>query len=115
VQNTAGVPVTLSVWAVCPDTSGEDDAYITFYYGSTVPTSDAARAMCVNAISEGADGYNAYSSPESGTSNWCPGLTKANGGGLPLSACQKAVVFVQPYSMTSTSYLPPPQIRFKPE
>jgi hypothetical protein len=115
VQNTAGVTVTLSAWAACPDTTGEDDAFLTFYSGSTIPANDAARAMCTNAVSEGADGYNGYASPESGTSSWCPGLTKANGGGMTLSACQKAVVFIQPYSMTNTSYLPPPQLKLKPE
>jgi hypothetical protein len=116
VQNTAGVPVTLSAWAVCPDASAQDDAVMTFYHQGSAPADDASRKQCWDIASEGDYGAaGTYPSPESGTSHWCPGLTKANGGGIGLAACDRAVVFIQPYSMTSASYLPPPQIRFKAE
>ena len=46
---------------------------------------------------------------------YCPGLTKANGGGLALGVCEKAVVRIQPYSMTDPTFTPPPQIRMRPE
>ncbi len=116
VQNTAGVPVTLSAWAVCPDVSGQDDAVLTFYHQGSPPTTDTQRQQCWDIVSEGDYGAaGTFPSPESGTSHWCPGLTKANGGGIGLSACDRAVVFIQPYSMTSSAYLPPPQIKFKAE
>ena len=56
-----------------------------------------------------------YSSPESGASSWCPGLTKANGGGITLAVCEKAVVHIQAWSSTSASYTAPPTVRVKPE
>ena len=116
VQNTAGVPVTLSAWAVCPDVTGQDDAVLTFYHQGTPPTTDTQRQQCWDIVSEGDYGAaGTFPSPDSGTSHWCPGLTKANGGGIGLSACDRAVVFIQPYSMTNASYLPPPQIRFRAE
>lgn len=118
VQNTAGVPVTLSAWAVCSydAASGrQDDAFLTFYRRSTRPVSDAERQACTGFVSEGASGGNGYSSPESNGSNWCPGLTKANLAGLSLGVCEKAVVHIQPYSNTSTSYTPPPSIKLRPE
>lgn len=116
VQNTSGVPITLSAWAVCPDVSGQDDATLTFYHQGSPPTNDTQRQQCWDIVSEGDYGAaGTYPSPESGTSHWCPGLTKTNGGGIGLTACDRAVVFIQPYSMTSSSYLPPPQIRFKAE
>jgi len=116
VQNTAGVPVTLSTWAVCPDVSGQDDATLTYYHQGSPPTTDTQREQCWDIVSEGDYGAaGTYPSPESGSSHWCPGLTKTNGGGIGLNACDRAVVFIQPYSMTNSSYLPPPQIRFKAE
>jgi hypothetical protein len=34
---------------------------------------------------------------------------------MSLAACEKAVVYIQPYNSASTVYTPPPQIRFAPE
>jgi hypothetical protein len=68
-------------------------------------------------VSEGALGTAGnYTSPDANGSNWCPGLTKANGSGLTLAACEKAVVQITPYSTgTGTSFPAPTQIRFLPE
>jgi hypothetical protein len=114
VQNTAGAPVTLSAWAVCTASGKQDDAFLTFYRRPTKPANDTERLACAFQIAEGIAVSN-YSSPESGASSWCPGLTKANGGGLTLAACEKAVVHIQPYDNTSVSYPPPPTVRLKPE
>lgn len=115
VQNTAGTTITLSAWADCTASGKQDDAYLTFYKRPTVPASDAERLACAFTIAEGINGFGGYSSPDRGVSNWCPGLTKANGGGLALAACEKAVVHIQPWSYTSATYTPPPTIKFKAE
>lgn len=115
VQNTAGVPVTLSAWADCTASGANDDAFLTFYKRPTLPANDAERLGCTNVVSEGLDGTGGYSSPDRGASEWCPGLTKANGGGLVLAACEKAVVHIQPYSMASATFPPPPAVKVKPE
>jgi hypothetical protein len=114
VQNTAGTTVTLSAWADCTADGKEDDAFLTFYRRPTVPANDGERLACTGVISEGLSTSN-YSSPESGASSWCPGLTKANGGGISLLACEKAVVHIQPYSLTSATFPPPPLVRVKAE
>ncbi|MEA2746268.1 MAG: hypothetical protein QOI41_411 [Myxococcales bacterium] len=115
VQNTAGVGVTLSAWAVCTASGQNDDAYLTVYRRPTPPANDQERLACTGQISEGIAWGAGYSSPESGASQWCPGLTKANGGGLTLGVCEKVVVHMQPFSTTSTLYPPPPSLRLKPE
>ena len=115
VQNTAGVGVTLSAWAVCTADGQQDDAYLTYYRRPTPPATDNERLACTGQISEGVSFGTGYSSPEAGASQWCPGLTKANGGGITLSVCEKVVVHVQPYSMTSATYTAPPQVKVKPE
>jgi hypothetical protein len=115
VQNTTGAPVTLSAWAVCQNTAGiEDDAYLAFYRRPTIPANDTERLACIGHIAEGI-AVSGYSSPESGSSNWCPGLTKANGGGLTLGVCEKAVVHIQPYDALSTTYPPPSLLRLRAE
>lgn len=114
VQNSAGVPITLSAWADCTADGKQDDAYLTFYRRPTVPANDTERLACEAKIAEGIAVSN-YSSPESGASSWCPGLTKANGGGLTLGVCEKAVVHIQPWSNTSTTYTAPPTVRLRAE
>ncbi|AKU98556.1 hypothetical protein AKJ09_05220 [Labilithrix luteola] len=114
VQNTTGQTVTLSAWADC-STITNGDAFLTFYRRPTVPTTDAERLACASAVSEGINGEGGYSSPDSGGSQYCPGLTKANGGGLVLGVCEKAVVQIQPWDVASATYPAPPQIRVKPE
>ena len=118
VQNTSGQPVTLSAWAVCTgDGARSDDGFISLYKRGTKPVSVPEREGCVGAIAEGLDGPGAFSAPEPdrGGAVYCPGLTKANGGGLALGVCEKAVVRIQPYSMTDPTFTPPPQIRMRPE
>ena len=44
-----------------------------------------------------------------------PGLTKANGGGLTLAVCEKAIVHIQAWSATSTTYTMPPSFKVKAE
>lgn len=115
VQNTAGASVTLSAWAVCPADGKQYDAFLTFYKRPTVPASDLERLVCTPEISEGINGAAGKSSPEPGNSGYCPGLTKANGGGLVLAACEKAVVHIQAYDAASATYPPPASIKVKPE
>lgn len=115
VQNTAGVPVTLSAWADCTASGKPDDAYLTFYRRPTLPASDIERLGCATVVSEGLNGPGGYASPELGVSGWCPGLTKANGGGLTLGVCEKAVVHIQPYSFGSQTLPAPPTVKLKPE
>jgi len=115
VQNTSNAPFTLSAWAVCTADGQQDDAFITFYKRPTVPATDQERLACAYVISEGINGYGGYSSPEAGVSNYCPGLTKANGGGLTLGVCEKAVVHIQPFSAVSTTYTMPPTLKVKAE
>ncbi len=115
VQNTSGVPFTLSAWADCTADGQQGDAYLTFYKRPTIPATDQERLACAFVIAEGINGYGGYSSPESGASSYCPGLTKANGGGLTLGVCEKAVVHIQPWSTTSTTYTMPPTLRIKAE
>ncbi len=118
VQNTAGVPVVLSAWAVCTSDAGtgrQDDAFLAFYRRSTVPTSDADRQQCTGFVGEGSSATGAYTSPESNGSVWCPGLTKANNAGISLGVCERVVVQTQPYSLTSTVYSPPPTVRLRVE
>jgi hypothetical protein len=112
VQNTSSAPVLLSAWAVCSST---DDGLLTFYRRATPPASDAERQQCTGVVAEGSSGTGGYASPESGGSSWCPGLTKSNGRALSLAVCEKAVVYVTPYSATSTTYTPPPTIRITAE
>ena len=114
VQNTAGAPVTLSAWAVCTADGKMDDAYLTFYRRPTKPANDTERLACTNVIAEGIAVSN-FGSPESGASQWCPGLTKSNGGGLTLAVCEKAVVHIQPYDIANTTYTAPPQLKVEPE
>ena len=109
-----GTTVTLSAWADCSADGKEGDAYLTFYRRPTVPANDTERLACTGVIAEGIS-VSGYSSPESGASSWCPGLTKANGGGIALAACEKAVVHIQPWSNTSTTFTAPPTVRVKPE
>ena len=115
VQNTAGAPVTLSAWADCTADGKHDDAFLAFYRRPTPPANDNERLTCAGQIAEGTSSLTGYGSPESGASTWCPGLTKANGGGLTLASCEKVVVHLQPYSTTLPTYPPPPILRVKPE
>lgn len=115
VQNTAGVPVTLSAWADCTAGGKQDDAFLTFYKRPTLPANDAERLGCTNVVSEGLNGVGGYSSPDRGVSEWCPGLTKANGGGLVLGVCEKAVVHLQAYNALSSTFPPPPVVKVRPE
>jgi hypothetical protein len=115
VQNTSGVPITVSAWADCSADGQQDDAFLTFYRRPTVPANDGERLACDFHIAEGINGVGGYSSPDRGASNYCPGLTKANGGGLSLGVCEKAVVHIQPWSATSTTFTMPPSVKIKAE
>jgi hypothetical protein len=121
VQNTSGAPLTLAAWAVCTsDATHNDDGFITFYRRPTAPASDTERLACTGGISEGVGGSD-WGSPEDGGSQFCPGLTKANGGGITLAACEKAVVHVQSWdfasggspscSASAMCYTPPTTVR----
>jgi hypothetical protein len=108
VMNNTTQSATLSAWAVCGAT---DDGFLTFYSGSTVPSTQAGLEACTGAVAEGLDGAGAHNSPESGTSLYCPGLTKGGGDGLTLAACGRAVVLVQPYSTTDKTYTVPTTLK----
>lgn len=115
VQNTTLAPVTLSAWGDCTLDTKSYDSYLTFYRRPTAPLTDGERLACVERIAEGSSGAGGYASPESGTSKWCPGLTKANGGGITLAACERVVVHAQAWSATSTYFPPVERIKVKPE
>lgn len=115
VQNTTLSPVTLSAWGDCTTDAKSYDSYLTFYRRPTAPLTDDERLACAERIAEGSSGAGGYASPESGTSKWCPGLTKANGGGITLAACERAIVHVQAWSATSTYFPPVERIKVKPE
>jgi hypothetical protein len=101
VQNASKTPATLAAWAVCRTA---DDALLTFYRRATIPKG-FEREVCSPVVAEGKTGAGAYDSPEANSSVWCPGLTKANGGGIALGVCERAVVYLQPYSASSTAPL----------
>ena len=63
----------------------------------------------------GVAGTTQLTSPSSGGSRYCPGLTKANGGGITLASCERAVVYIQPYNETSPLYPPPATMYLRPE
>jgi hypothetical protein len=108
VVNDTSAPATLSAWAVCDTTTDEtDDGFLTFYSGSTVPSTQAQLEQCTDYVAEGEFGAGGHASPQSGSDDYCPGLTKAGGDGLTLAACATAVVLIQPYSTTNSSYTPP--------
>ena len=115
VQNTAGVGVTLSAWAVCTADGKMDDGFLTFYRRPTPPANDNERLACTGQISEGVAWGAGYSSPEAGASQFCPGLTKGNGGGITLAVCEKVVVHLQAFTTANATYPPPPTLRLKPE
>jgi hypothetical protein len=115
VQNTSGASITLSSWAVCTADGKSDDAFLTYYRRPTPPATDNERFDCENVVSEGNGMGAGWLSPEAGASQLCPGLTKANGGGMTLAACEKAVVHIQAFSLTDPTYTAPPQIRVKAE
>jgi hypothetical protein len=106
VVNTNPNPVTLSAWAVC-DASGA--AFLTFYRRATPPPTDSERLACEGFVAKG-DPH--LSSEASGSVN-CPGLTKANGGGIQLNTCEKAVVHIQTFDNTSTTLSAPASIKIK--
>lgn len=122
VQNNTPGAAVLSTWAQCASTG---DAFLAVYKrGPSAPTSrpttDAERMACTGWVSEGSSGATGpgaapLTSPEAGGSSWCPGLTKANGAGLTLAPCERAVVQVQPYSTTSTIYTPPTVLKVRLE
>jgi hypothetical protein len=105
VMNATAQSATLEAWAVCNAT---DDGYLMFYANqSSVPSSQTALEACTGIISEGLDGSGGFNSKSPGSSDYCPGLTAANGGGLTLPACGVAVVLIQAWSTTNKSYTPP--------
>ncbi len=115
VQNTTGAPVTLAAYADCRASSATEDAFLALYRRSTVPSGDTQRRACANVVAEGSQGAGGYASPESGTSGWCPGLTKQNNGGITLAACEKAVVHLQPWRMGDPTLPAPKTLKVKAE
>lgn len=106
VVNTNPTPITLSAWAVC-DASGA--AFLTMYKRSTPPPTDNERLACEGFVAKG----DPHLSPEANSSVNCPGLTKANGGGLVLNTCEKAVVHIQTFDINSTTLSAPPSLKIK--
>lgn len=110
VQNTTAAPVTLSAWADCTN-DNKGAAYLALYRRPTPPASDAERLTCEGSVADGTP----HASPSSGTSTTCPGLTKSNGGGITLAACERAVVHIQPFDNASTTFTPPPTLKIQAE
>jgi hypothetical protein len=113
VQNNSGSSATLAAWADCTGVT-QGDAFLAFYKRPTIPANDQERLGCATSVSEGTNG-GGLSSPDSNGSLWCPGFTKANGGGLTLGVCEKAVIHIQPFDYQSTSYKAPTRLRFELE
>jgi hypothetical protein len=90
-QNQTDAPATLSAWTVCA-TSTESALIALYADASALPKGDALRT-CATVVASG--GANDYGSPDNHSSGYCPGLTKANGGGLLLAPCEEAVIYVQ--------------------
>ena len=108
VQNGTSSTRSLEAWGVC---TGSEDSFLTFYNRSTVPSTLSAELACTGSVAEGTSGYDALSSPESNGSDFCPGLTVAEGAAFSLPACGKAVVFAQPWDAASGSFPPPTTFR----
>jgi hypothetical protein len=89
VLNATGADARLSAWGAC--TAGNDEVNVVFYARETVPTTPSELALCV----EASVAYGGATSPQSGGSGYCHGLTLANGHALPLKACARAVVIFQ--------------------
>ncbi|MBX3226366.1 MAG: hypothetical protein KIT84_44555 [Labilithrix sp.] len=111
VQNATAGNLTLSAWAECAD-DGKGDAFLAFYKQATEPATEAERKACTGVVSEGG---STYKSPESGGSAFCPGLTKGNGGGLVLKACERAVVQIQTFRHEDAAYSSPLSLKIKGE
>lgn len=107
VVNNNATPVILSAWADCPD--GKGAAFLTFYKRPSPPPSDSERLQCVGNVAKG----EPFLSPDANGSASCPGLTKANGGGITLNTCEKAVVHIQTFDNTSSTLTAPPAIKIK--
>lgn len=98
VQNTSGTTAYLEANADCAST---DVAFLAVYANTTtVPTSNADRAACTGFVANGTSGGGALTSSNAAGSQWCPGVTKANGGSITLPPCATAVVLVQGYDPT---------------
>jgi hypothetical protein len=106
VQNTLGQTASLSAWAACSSTA--NDAFLTFYKQATLPSD---LEQCTGFVAEGKVGTGGHDSPESAGATFCPGLVGADA--LSLPACGRAVVLIQPFSITSTSYTPPPTLKIQ--
>lgn len=115
VQNTSGKDASLEAWASCSGSS--NDAYLTLYRRTTIPTSDADRAACEGVISNGIltsgsapyssnKPYTTLSTANTGNSRWCPGLTTDNGGAPVIHACETMVAYIQ-VDRTSAGHGPP--------
>jgi hypothetical protein len=120
VQNASSGPAVLSVWAACTGVQGDEDGFLAIYKRSVavptaIPMTDAERLACTGRVSEGSSGTTRLGSLETGGSAWCPGLTKANGAGVALQRCERAVVQVQAYDVASTDYPPPKTLKFRLE
>ncbi|RYG75239.1 hypothetical protein EON77_11410 [bacterium] len=100
VQNTSAVDLALTSWAVCPQGKS---AYLSFYRRDTIPRTNAEIEACTNHVSYGDFSGVYLVSPEATSARYCPGLTKANGGAITLSPCEKAVVRITQYP----GYAPP--------
>ncbi len=108
VVNETAQAATISAWAVCTATAdANDDGFLTFYKGSKIPSTQSQLEACVDYVAEGTGGAGGHASPQPGSSDFCPGLTKAHGDGLTLAACATAVVLIQPFSTTDSDYTPP--------
>jgi hypothetical protein len=115
VQNTTSRSLVLSTWTVC--TRRNDTAYLAIYRRPTVPSTDLEMLACEGHAAAGywadAGGYGAPASDNLRGSFYCPGLTKDNGGGVTLAACEKAAVVVEPFDdLTPPLWPRPADIRF---
>jgi hypothetical protein len=91
-QNLTDASAILSTWVVCSKSSA---SYLALYAGSQLPSSELELMACATSVAGGGAEVGGLDSPESNLSGLCPGLTKANHGGLALAPCEAAVVYVE--------------------
>ncbi len=95
VQNNTDRTLTLGAYASCKST---ESGVLMMYKTGDVPGTDPARLQCTGFVSMGAEGGGGRTSPDANGSRKCPGLTLANGGGIELLPCERAVVLLQAFN-----------------
>lgn len=106
VQNNSPNPIVLSSWAKC---AANDSAWLAYYKGTTIPTSDDQLRMCTGKIGQGVGIYGAPAADSAGSVG-CPGLLRSDNASIRLEACESVVVYMQ---MQTTQGAGPAKLRVR--